>query len=169
MLIRTEQLTDVPKIHAVNRAAFDGATEADIVDLLRSGVEHVISLVAEEDGEIIGHIMFSPVRLAGAADVAPMVLAPMAVTPQRQRAGIGSALVRAGLEECQRLRIDAVFVVGHPTYYPRFGFKPASSVGFTCEFEVPDDAFMVAELTAGVLDGKTGTVHFHPAFKGGSD
>jgi len=112
MLIRTEQVTDIPKIHAINRAAFDAATEANLVDVLRSGAENVISLVAEEDGEIV-----------------------------------------------------AVFVVGHPRYYPRFGFKSASSVGFACEFVVPDEAFM--ELAAGVLDGKTATVHFHPAFKEG--
>jgi putative acetyltransferase len=167
MLIRTEQVMDISKIRAINRAAFNSATEADVVDVLRSGAENVISLVAEEDGEIVGHIMFSPVQLTGAADVKAMALAPMAVTPERQRAGIGSALVRAGLEECQRLGIDAVFVVGHPTYYPRFGFKSASSVGFVCEFEVPDEAFMVAELAAGVLDRKTATVHFHPAFKEG--
>jgi len=168
MLIRTEQVMDISKIHAINRAAFNSATEADVVDVLRSGAESVISLVAEEDGEIVGHIMFSPVQLTGsAADVRAMALAPMAVTPERQRAGIGSALVRAGLAECQRLGIDAVFVVGHPTYYPRFGFKSASSVGFVCEFEVQDEAFMVAELVAGVLDGKMATVHFHPAFKEG--
>jgi putative acetyltransferase len=167
MRIRTEQVMDAPKIHAINRAAFDSATEADVVDVLRSSVANVVSLVAEVDTEIVGHIMFSPVELSGAADVRAMGLAPMAVTPERQRAGIGSALVRAGLKECQRLGIDAVFVVGHPTYYPRFGFKPACSVGFVCGFEVQDEAFMVAELKAGVLDGKTATVHFHPAFKEG--
>jgi putative acetyltransferase len=165
MRIRTEQVMDIPKIDAVNRAAFASATEAAIVDVLRSSAENVTSLVAEEDGEILGHIMFSPVQLIGAADVCATALAPMAVTPDRQRAGIGSALVRAGLEECRRLGIDAVFVVGHPTYYPRFGFKSASSLGFVCEFDVPDEAFMVAELMAGALDGKTATVHFHPAFK----
>jgi putative acetyltransferase len=165
MLIRTEQVMDIPKIHAINRAAFASATEADIVDVLRSSAEHVTSLVAEEDGELLGHIMFSPVQLIGAADVRAMALAPMAVTPVRQHAGIGSALVRAGLEECRRLGIDAVFVVGHPTYYPRFGFKSASSIGFVCEFEVPDEAFMVAELVEGALAGKTATVHFHRAFK----
>ena len=167
MLIRTEQVMDVPKIHAINRAAFDSAAEAEIVDVLRSGAENVLSLVAEEDGEVVGHIMFSTVQLAGAPDVRAMALAPMAVAPERQRTGIGSGLVRAGLEECQRLGVDAVFVVGHPTYYPRFGFKSASSVGFVCEFEVPEDAFMVTELVAGILDGKTATVHFHPAFKEG--
>ena len=165
MQIRAEQIGDISKVHAINRAAFDSATEALIVDRLRSGADKVISLVAEEAGEIVGHIMFSPVQLTGAADVKAMALAPMAVAPERQRTGIGSALVRAGLEQCQRLGIDAVFVVGHPTYYPRFGFKPASSVGFTCEFDVPDEAFMVAELAAGSLDRKTGTVHFHLAFK----
>ncbi len=167
MLIRTEQVMDVPKIHAINRAAFDSAAEAEIVDVLRSGAENVLSLVAEEDGEVVGHIMFSTVQLAGAPDVRAMALAPMAVAPERQRVGIGSGLVRAGLEECQRLGVDAVFVVGHPTYYPRFGFKSASSVGFVCEFEVPEDAFMVTELVAGILDGKTATVHFHPAFMEG--
>ena len=166
MRIRTEQALDVRKIDAINRAAFDSAMEADVVELLRCA-ENVISLVAEEEGEIVGHIMFSPVQLTGAADVRAMALAPMAVAPERQRAGIGAALVRAGLEECQRLGIDAVFVVGHPTYYPRFGFKPAASVGFVCEFEVPDEAFMVAELVTRALDGKMATVHFHPAFKEG--
>ncbi|HKY22585.1 MAG TPA: N-acetyltransferase [Vicinamibacterales bacterium] len=168
MRIRTEQVMDVPKIHAINRAAFNSSTEAVIVDVLRSGAENVISLVAEEDGEIVGHIMFSPVQLTGAEEVRAMALAPMAVTPQRQRAGIGSALVRAGLDECRRLGADAVFVVGHPAYYPRFGFKPASSVGFVCEFDVSEEVFMVAELVAGILDGKTATVHFHSAFKVGS-
>jgi putative acetyltransferase len=167
MRIRMEQVMDVPKIHAINRDAFDSATEADLVDALRSSAESVISLVAEEDGEIVGHIMFSPVQLTGAADVRAMALAPMAVTPERQGAGIGSALVRAGLEECRCLGIDAVFVVGHPTFYPRFGFKSASSAGFVCEFDVHDEAFMVAELVDGVLDGKRATVHFHPVFKEG--
>ena len=167
MLVRPEQVTDVPMIRAINRAAFDSTTEADVVDRLRTDAENVISLVAEEDGEMLGHIMFSPVRLTEAADLRAMALGPMAVTPDRQRAGIGSALVRAGLEACQRRGIDAVFVVGHPTYYPRFGFKSASIVGFACEFNVPDEAFMVVELAAGGLHGKTATVHFHPAFNEG--
>ena len=167
MLIRTEQVMDVSTIYAINRAAFDSATEADLVDVLRSSAADLISLVAEEDGEIVGHIMFSPVQLTGAADIRAMALAPMAVMPEQQRAGIGSALVRAGLEQCQRLGIDAVFVVGHPTYYPRFGFKSAASLGFVCEFEVSGEAFMVAELVAGSLDRKTATVHFHSVFSEG--
>lgn len=164
MQIRTEQVNDVPRIHAINEAAFGSSTVANIVDALRSDADDVLSLVAEEDGEVVGHIMFSRVRLDGSADVRAMALAPLAVLPERQRTGIGTALVRAGLEECHRLGTDAVFVVGHPTYYPRFGFKSASGLGFTCEFEVTDEAFMVAELTAGILTGRTATVHFHTAF-----
>ncbi len=167
MLIRTERAMDIPEIHAINRVAFDSATEANLVDVLRSGAENVLSLVAEEEGQIVGHILFSPVQLTGAVDIVAMALAPIAVTPERQRAGIGSALVRAGLRECRRMGIEAVFVIGHPTYYPRFGFKSASSLGFVCEFEVPDEAFMVAELVAGAIDGAAATVQFHPAFKEG--
>ena len=97
-----------------------------------------------------------------------MALAPMAVTPGRQRAGIGSALAQAGLEKCRTSGDRRGVPRGSPNVLPAlFGFKSASSVGFVCEFEVPDEAFMVAELVAGVLDGKTATVHFHPAFKEG--
>ena len=165
MRIRTELPSDVPRIHEINRAAFDSAMEANLVDALRARAAHVISLVAEDAGEIVGHILFSPVQLTGAGDVRAMALAPMAVAPERQRAGIGSALVRAGLAECTRRDVDAVFVVGHPDYYPRFGFARASSAGFACEFDVSDDAFMVIELLAGALRGRAATVSFHPAFK----
>jgi putative acetyltransferase len=164
MHVRAEEVADIPRIHAVNRAAFESATEAILVDALRAQAD-VISLVAEEAGGIVGHIMFSPVRLSGAEDVRAMALAPMAVVPERQRAGIGSALVRAGLESCRRHGVEAVFVVGHPAYYPRFGFSRASGFGITCEFEVPDEAFMALELAPGALRGRTGQVFFHEAFR----
>lgn len=164
MHIRVEEATDIPWIHALNRAAFESATEATIVDALRVRAVDWISLVAEDDHHIVGHIMFSPVRLTGADDLRALALAPMAVTPGRQRAGIGSALVRAGLEACRRQGVEAVFVVGHPSYYPRFGFRPASSFGIGCELDVPDAAFMAVELVEGALRGKTGTVFFHEAF-----
>src|SRR5215217_2444072 len=98
MRIRREEAPDVQKIRTVNAAAFGSAAEADIVDVLRSDAHHVVSLVADEDGEIVGHIMFSPVRVVGAPDLQAMALAPMSVIPERQHEGIGSALVRAGLE-----------------------------------------------------------------------
>lgn len=167
MRIRREESQDVQQIRAINIAAFGTKAEADIVDALRSKAADVISLVAADDGQLVGHIMFSPVRVVGASDLHAMALAPMAVIPQRQRLGIGGALVREGLDECRRAGAGAVFVVGHPSYYPRFGFSLASRFGFQCEFEVPDEAFMVAELIPNVLAEHLGTVHFHEAFRNG--
>lgn len=94
-----------------------------------------------------------------------MALAPMAAIPDRQRRGIGSALVRAGLEECRRRGVEAVFVIGHPDYYPRFGFTRASRFGVSSEFEVPDDAFMALELADGALRERSRVVHFHEIFR----
>jgi putative acetyltransferase len=165
MRIRREEPPDIQQIRALNIAAFGTSGEATIVDALRADAANVISLVADDDGEVIGHIMFSPVRVIGAPDLRAVALAPMAVVPQRQRIGVGSALVRAGLEECRRSSADAVFVVGHPQYYPRFGFTPASAFGFTCEFNVRDEVFMAVELIPGALTNRSGTVHFHEAFR----
>jgi putative acetyltransferase len=164
MHVRAEQAADIPQIHALNCSAFESPAEAGIVDALR-GQPDVISLVAEEDGTIVGHIMFSPVRLVGADDVQAMALAPMAVAPARQRAGIGSALVRDGLARCRQQGAEALFVVGHPEYYPRFGFSLASGFGITCEFDVPDEVFMALELAPRALQGKTGQVFFNEAFR----
>ena len=166
MHIRTEEAIDIPAIREVTRAAFDSALEPTLVDALRSNATGVISLVAVDEGGVVGHIMFSPVQLTGNDGLRAMALAPMAVMPPRQRSGIGSALVRAGLAECTRRRVDAVFVVGHPEYYPRFGFTRASVAGIGCEFDVADEAFMVVELVPGSLKGRTGTVRFHEALKG---
>jgi putative acetyltransferase len=165
MRIRREESQDVLQVRAVNVAAFGSATEADIVDVLRSDTHEIVSLVAEEAGEIVGHVMFSPVHIVEAPDLRAMGLAPLAVIPRRQRTGIGGELIRAGLEECRQLGVNAVFVVGHPSYYPRFGFSPASEFGFKCEFEVPDDVFMAVEVFSGALMDYSGTVHFHKAFR----
>ena len=97
MRIRPEKPGDHAGVRAVNVAAFETPAEADLVDALRAQAWPLVSLVADEDGAIVGHIMFSPVTLPGHPALALMGLAPMAVTPARQRAGIGSALVRAGL------------------------------------------------------------------------
>ena len=164
MQVRAEQTADIPLVHTLNCAAFESHAEARIVDALRAQAD-VISVVAAEDDGIVGHIMFSPVRLSGAEGVRAMALAPMAVAPARQRAGIGSALVRDGLARCREQGVEAVFVVGHPAYYPRFGFSLASGFGITCEFEVPDEAFMALELAPGALRGRTGQVLFHEAFR----
>lgn len=93
-----------------------------------------------------------------------MGLAPMAVAPEHQRKGIGSALVRAGLDECKQLGFGAVVVLGHADYYPRFGFLSSARFGIGCEYEVPEEVFMVVELQAGFLDGASGKVKYHAAF-----
>jgi putative acetyltransferase len=146
MAVRVEEPADVAAIHAVNRAAFDSALEANLVDALRAQAAGAISLVVAEDRTIVGHIMFSPVRLAGAPGFRAMALAPMAVTPDRQRTGIGSALVRDGLAECRRRGVEAVFVVGHPDYYPRFGFRRALVSVIRVDLDVPDEALMAMTL-----------------------
>lgn len=134
------------------------------MDALRERADGSISLVAESENEILGHIVFSPVSLAGNFDVLMMGLGPMSVLPTSQRQGIGSALVREGLTQCQNIDCDAVVVLGHPEYYPRFGFVPASRYGISCEYDVPDDVFMLIELRPGTLSGVTGTVVYHEAF-----
>jgi putative acetyltransferase len=164
MIVRDEHPRDRAAVRAVNLAAFDTSAEADLVDTLRAQAHPIVSLVAEVDGEVVGHILLSPVTLDGHPELRLMGLAPMAVAPAHQRQGIGSALVRAGLERCRQLDIGAVVVLGHPSYYPRFGFAPSVRFGIRCEYEAPDEAFMLIELRPGCLRGMAGTVRFHPAF-----
>ena len=164
MLIRSEEQRDWAAVHAVNASAFETPAEANLVDDLREHATPLVSLVAEDNGAIVGHIMFSPVSLAGHPTLRIMGLAPMAVAPEHQRKGIGSALVRAGLEHCQQLGFGAVVVLGHPAYYPRFGFSSSARFGIGCEYDVPEDVFMVVELRAGFLHGASGTVAYHAAF-----
>ena len=153
-------------VHAVNVSAFETPLEADLVDALREQARPLVSLVAEDDRALVGHIMFSPVSLSGNPALKVMGLAPMAVLPERQRQGIGTALVRAGLEQCRVLGAGAVVVLGHPDFYPRFGFSPSTRFGIRCEYDVPEDVFMVMELQAGALEGVSGAVSYHPAFGG---
>ena len=163
-IIRPEQSGDIPGIRHVNASAFETGLEADLVDALRQQAHPIISLVAVSGEAVIGHILFSPVTLSSQPETRIMGLAPMAVVPMRQRQGIGSELVRTGLDECRRLGCAAVVVVGHPEYYPRFGFSPASSFGLASEYDVPDEAFMALELKTGALRGTPGTIRFHAAF-----
>lgn len=165
MLIREERPVDRAAVYTLNTAAFGQPAEADLVDRLRDAAQPLISLVAEDDGAIVGHIMFTPVTLAG-YDERLMGLAPMAVVPGRQRSGIGSALVRAGLDACARLGAAAVVVLGHPEFYPRFGFSPAADFGIASEYDAPREAFMAIELRPGSLQRASGTISYHPAFSG---
>jgi putative acetyltransferase len=166
LTIRPEAPGDAASIHDVNLQAFGGAEEANLVDALRTQANPFISLVAVEDDAVVGHISFTAVTIGGEACKA-VGLAPMSVLPDRQRHEIGTQLVWQGLQECKRHGQEIVVVVGHASYYPRFGFVPGRTKGLTCEFPVPDNVFMVLELRPGALDGKTGMVRYHPAFGGG--
>jgi len=164
MPIRAERDNDRDAVHAVNVSAFETPSEANLVDTLREQAQPVVSIVAEENGKVVGHIMFSAVSLSGYPDLKMMGLAPMAVVPEHQRQGIGSALVRAGLEQCRQLGSTAVVVLGHPGYYPRFGFSPSSRFGIDSEYEVPEEVFMAIELQPEALSATTGRVKYHAAF-----
>jgi putative acetyltransferase len=165
-LIRPESPEDAESVRRLNRAAFEGPHEGEIVDQIRAAGGVVLSLVAETDDELVGHILFSEVTV-GDAGVAGLGLAPMAVLPEYQNRGIGSALVRRGLELLRAGGAPFVVVLGHPAYYPRFGFVPASSLGLASEYEgVPDEAFMVVELAAGGLAGVSGIARYRPEFGG---
>jgi len=164
MQIRAEEERDRAAVYKLNRAAFESDVEANLAVAVRLQADPHISLVAAEAGEIIGHIMFSPATLSADPELLAMGLGPMAVLPRRQREGIGSALVRAGLDDCRQLEVQAVFVLGHPQFYPRFGFVPASSYAISSTYDVPDEVFMALELKPGALSGKAGTMRYHRAF-----
>lgn len=165
LIVRAETPDDAARVRAVNERAFGRDAEADLVDALRAAARPHVSLVAEWDGRIVGHIFFSPVALESEAGTSEaMGLGPMGVLPELQGRGVGSELVRRGLEECRRLGHEVVFVLGHPEYYPRFGFAPAGPRGIRSEYPVPEEVFMVVELSEGALAGRTGLVKYRPEF-----
>ena len=170
MLIRTEAPSGIHAIHRLNRLAFNGSTEAELIDQLRRSEADFLSLVAEDQGRVVGHILFTPVtvdhdghRLTG------MGLAPMAVAPDRQRQGIGSALIEHGLRLLRERGCPFVIVLGHPDYYPRFGFERASLHHLACQWEgVPDAAFMVRILDPEAMRGVSGVARYRDAFAAAS-
>ena len=151
-------------MYDINAAAFATETEAKLVDALRESASEYISQVAVEDQNVVGHIMFTPVTLEPFEDLRLMGLAPMAVSPSLQRGGIGSELVKTGLLRCTESDVGAVAVLGHPQYYPRFGFRPASQWGIKSEYEVPEEVFMMMELSPGYLQGYQGIIRYDAAF-----
>ncbi|MFO7900600.1 MAG: N-acetyltransferase [Planctomycetota bacterium] len=165
---RPEQPGDVDAVRGLHEAAFGGPTEGAIADALRAACPEAVSLVAVDDGRVVGHVFFSPVVVSeGAGAVRGMGLAPMAVLPERQREGIGSLLVRVGVELLGERGCPFIVVLGHPAYYPRFGFVPASRHGLSCQWEgVPDEAFMVLILDEAAMAGVSGVARYRGEFDG---
>ena len=162
--LRRETTTDLGAIREVETAAFGRPGEAALVDALRAAGALVLSGVAEVGQEVVGHIAFSPITIENEGrSFEAIALAPLAVSPDWQRKGVGSALVRWSLHECRRDGHELVIALGHPEYYPRFGFVPAGSRGLTVRWEVPPAAFMVLELSPGALPPGPWRAEF-PAF-----
>ena len=167
IVVRAESVGDVEAVRRVNVLAFGQEDEAQIVDRLRERGVDLISLVALVDEQVVGHALFSPVDVVGETAVSPSIaLGPIAVLPEMQKQGIGGKLIHAGLDACGNAGHGAVFVLGHPTYYPKFGFRPTKPHGISCEFPVPDEVFMVVELVPGTLAALQGTVTYQPDFRG---
>lgn len=164
MSIREELPIDHGAVFGIHAAAFDTDAEARLVDALRKRAHPLVSLVAAIDHEVVGHILFSPVRIREHSTGLIMGLAPMAVSPALQRRGIGSQLVVAGIERCRELGAIGIVVLGHPEFYPRFGFSPAHERGLRCVYEAPAEAFIALETIEGGLSGVSGTIVYHDAF-----
>jgi putative acetyltransferase len=169
--IRVERPRDAAAVYEVNRMAFGRDDEARLVEKIRStsGFIPELSLIALIGNQVVGHIVLSQIHVDSgkrSARTWPVLsLAPMAVRPGHQNQGIGSALVRQGLKRARRLGHKVVVVVGHPGYYPRFGFTPARPLGLEAPFPVPDEAFLALELVPGSLQGVRGKVVYPSVFE----
>lgn len=150
IVIRGEREADAESVWCLNAEAFPTPAEANLVNVLKRECE-CLSLVAEHREAIVGHILFSPVTLEDQTDLKLFGLAPMAVNPSLQNRGVGSLLVEEGIARCRREQGDAIVVLGHPNYYPRFGFRPSVQFGLRSDYDVPDDVFMLLELRQGVF------------------
>jgi putative acetyltransferase len=170
IIIRKEKLEDIEAIRVVVERAFGGTDEVILVDRLREAGKATISLVATENEQVIGHILFSLVTLESDKDdtidtpVAAIGLAPLAVLPELQNRSIGSLLTQAGLDECRKAGYECAVVLGHPHYYPRFGFVPSVRYHIKSEFDVSDETFMVLELKEGALQNRAGIIKYQPEF-----
>ena len=168
-MIRDEAAGDAPAVRAVLEEAFASPLEAGIVDALRADCPDRLSLVAEADGGIVGHILFTPAEIDAAEGVVRGYgLAPVAVRPAWQRRGIGSALIAEGTRRLRDAGVPYVIVLGHPEYYPRFGFERASRHGVRCQWPgVPDEAFMLLVLDPAVAPRLAGLARYRPEFDAG--
>jgi len=160
--IREERSDDVAAVREVNRRAFGQDQESNIVDALRTNGAALLSLVATVNGQVAGHIMYSPLTVA--ENVLGVALGPMAVVPEYQRQGIGTQLIEAGNRKIKDAGYPFIIVVGHAEYYPRFGFRPANEYGIRCEWDVPDDVFMLLVLDQAKMEGVSGLAKYRHEF-----
>ncbi len=162
--IRKEESKDRDTVHHLNLNAFDNGPEAGIVDKLRASCKEYLSFVAVEDGSVIGHVLFTPATVVDCPAVG-MGLAPMSVLPSQQRKGIGTRLIRYGLDFLRNAGCPFVIVLGHPEYYPRFGFEVASKYQLRSQWEgVPDNAFMIVVFDNEVLPKSGGVARYRDEF-----
>jgi putative acetyltransferase len=165
LALRPEAPADEAAADAIHAAAFGRRAEADLVRALRRTEPSYLGLVATAGGRTVGHVAFSAVAIdADEPRADAFGLAPLAVAPDAQRRGVGSALVRAGLAACAARGGALVFVLGHPDYYPRFGFRPAFELGFHYARPAPEPAFFALELAPGAARGRGGRVRYAAAF-----
>ena len=163
LTIRPERASDRDGIHQVHCLAFPTPAEANLVSRLRDEGAVCASIVAVVDDRIAGHALFSLAALQLESETLEIAaLGPVGVLPEQQRRGIGDAMIRAGLERCQARGLPATIVLGHPSYYPRFGFERADTWSIRCTFDVPMEAFMIAWTTTPV--NRPGLARYHPAF-----
>lgn len=169
LILRPERAGEEDAVRAIHDLAFEGPGEGRLVDALRRGERYIptLSVVALLGGAIVGHILVTRLHIeTEGGEVPALALAPVAVHPEYHHQGIGSALIRHALEEARVLGHRIVTVLGHPPYYPRFGFRPSTPLGILPPFEVPEEVFMVLGLAPGALDGVRGTVRYGPEFDG---
>jgi putative acetyltransferase len=166
IVIREERLKDRSAIRQVNEQAFGQQVEADIVDRLRENCPNILSLVAVQEEQVVGHILFSPAKIEGDGKaVQGMGLAPVAVTPEWQRQGIGSLLVQTGIKMLKYRGCVFVILLGHPEYYPRFGFERASQHGIRSQWDgIPDEAFMILVLDRSAMKDISGVAWYRSEF-----
>jgi len=161
--IRPERADDAAAIHATHCAAFPTDAEAKLVDLLRENGHASVSFIAEEDDQIVGHVLFSPVAIDSDAGAGGLGLAPVAVVPARQRRGLGTRLIETALTVCRREGVPFVVVLGDPVFYHRFGFGRARDLSLRNEYGV-DDEFMVLTLSDNAIPTSGGLVTYGPEF-----
>ncbi len=164
MLIRSEAPADIMPIDNLLKTVFDTEAEAELVMRLRENGKRTLSLVAcNDEGELVGHLFFSPVMLDG-EDHNWQGLAPMAIKPEYQRQGIGLAMLEEAKQTLAELGYPVIVVLGHPEYYPKVGFAPAAPQGIQCPWPVPEEAFMVLEVVPGAIGEKSGMISYSEEF-----